>query len=400
MRKSTSFTGQPVLAQLFSLIPGDLVSKIVSEEDSDRYYKKFRTNIHLITMMFAAISGASSLREVVTGLSAFQTRLQHLGLKFLPARSTLAEANKNRKSAVFGRIYYALLKFHSKVFPDSRVVDGVLRDLYVIDSTTISLFKAVLNCAGRKPKSGKSKGGIKAHVLMKYSDLLPHFVDYTAASRHDRRFLDKVDLRAGAIVAMDKAYNDYKLFVKWSKKGIKFVTRQKVNAVFKVIETLPIATSSPAAVRCDQIIEHDMGAEGEPLRLRRIEYYDEKNDKILVFISNIFDLEPEQVAEIYKCRWEIECLFKRLKQNFPLKYFLGDSPNAIEIQIWCSLIANLLFETMSRKLKRRWAFSNLCSMIRIHLASYIDLWKFLEDPDGAWRKPAPEPDAQLSLFPK
>lgn len=395
MVKSKIFPGQPVLAQLLKLFPRDLVSNIASDEGSDRYYKKFRTHSHLITMIFATVSGASSLREVVTGLCAFQKRLQHLGLMFLPARSTLAEANSNRKSAVFGKIYYGLLKHHSRVSPDSRPVgNGFRKDLYVIDSTTISLFKAVLKCVGRKPKSGKSKGGIKAHVLMKFSDLLPHFVDYTAASRHDRRFLDKVDLRAGAVVAMDKAYNDYKLFVKWSQKGIRFVTRQKSNAVFKVVETLPITDSSPAAVRCDQIIEHEMGVEEKPLRLRRIDYYDEKNRKVLVFISNIFDLKPEQVAEIYKCRWEIECLFKRLKQNFPLKYFLGDSPNAIEIQIWCSLIANLLYEVISRNLKRKWAFSNLCSMIRIHLASYINLWQFQNlselqsclDPTGLWKR--------------
>lgn len=398
MRKSTTFPGQPVLGQIFSLIPQDLIAKIASAEDSNRYYKKFKTVHHLFVMLFAAVSGSSTLREVVTGLAAFQSRLSHLGLAQSPGRSTLSDANRNRDSSVFGKIYYALLKHYPRVYPDSPNSKKFKDDLYVIDSTTISLFKAILKCVGRKPKSGKSKGGIKAHVMMRFRDLLPHFVQYSAASRHDRRFLDQVKLPEGAIVAMDKAYNDYKLFASWGRKGIKFVTRQKTNAVYQVVETFRISESSPSAVRLDQKIEIDPGDGKGPIQLRRIEYYDEKNDKTLVFISNIFDLAPEEVAEIYRCRWEIECLFRRLKQNFPLKYFLGDNVNAIEIQIWCCLIANLLYDVVSRKLARKWAFSNLCSMIRIHLASYIDLWTFLNDPEGSWRKPPKASEGQYSLF--
>lgn len=399
MSKNTkSFPGQPVLAQIFSLISRDLVSKIVSEGQYDRYYKKFKTHDHLLSMLYCVVSGSTSLREVVTGLMAFGTRLKHLGLKYFPRRSTLSEANTNRNSEVFGKIYYALLQRYLPVLPDSRGGHRFLKDLYVIDSSTISLFKAILKCVGRKPKSGRSKGGIKVHVMMKFTDLLPHFIKFSSASRHDRRFLDHINLKKGAIVAFDKAYNDYKLFAKWSQKGIRFVTRMKKNAVFSVVETFGISSLNTGIILKDQLIELDLGAERDPLRLRRIEYYDETMDKTLVFLSNILDLNADKVALIYKCRWEIECLFKRLKQNFPLKYFLGDTPNALEIQIWVSLIANLLYEVISKGLSRRWAFSNMCSMIRIHLASYINLWVFLNDPEASWRKICDSGGRQLSLF--
>ena len=384
-----NFPGQPVIAQIFALIPRELVSKIVPEGQYD----------HLLSMLFCVMSGSTSLREVTTGLMAFGSRLQHLGLKHTITRSTLSDGNRKRSSAAFGEVYLGLLKLFSPTFsPDSRHLAKLPGGFYVIDSTTISLFKAILKCVGRKPKSGKSKGGIKVHMMMKYSDLLPHFVRYSAASQHDRKFLDDLPLEKGTLVTFDKAYNDYKQFVKWTQKGIHFVTLMKKNAVFSVRESFEISSLNRSSIVKDQLIEIDQGKDQAPLRLRRVEYYDAEKDKTLVFLSNIFDMNPDQIALIYQCRWQIECLFKRLKQNFPLKYFLGESPNALEIQIWASLIANLLYEVITRRLSRKWAFSNLCSMIRIHLASYINLWVFLNDPETAWRKRNSAQGKQLSLF--
>ncbi len=121
------------------------------------------------------------------------------------------------------------------------------------------------------------------------------------------------------------------------------------------------------------------------LRTRRITYYDKNRDKTLIFTTNDFELEAKTIVLIYKKRWQIETLFKQLKQNFPLKYFLGDNQNAIEIQIWVSMTANLLVTLLKNKIKRKWAFSNLVSLIRMHLMNYINIFKFLEEPEKSWK---------------
>lgn len=133
--------------------------------------------------------------------------------------------------------------------------------------------------------------------------------------------------------------------------------------------------------------------------LRRIAYWGSKKEKVYEFITNHFDLEPDKIAAIYKHRWQIETMFKRLKQNFPFKYFLGDNQNAVEIQIWCGLIIQLLILVIQRKTKRKWAYSNMVSMIRFHLMTYIELFKFLENPNKKWKELTTKPpDKQLTLF--
>ncbi|WP_342667686.1 transposase [Aquimarina latercula] len=133
--------------------------------------------------------------------------------------------------------------------------------------------------------------------------------------------------------------------------------------------------------------------------MRRIAFWDANTNKVFEFISNNFLISPDEIAAIYKHRWQIETMFKRLKQNFPLKYFLGDNQNAIEIQIWCGLIIQLLMLVKQRKTKRRWAYSNMVSLIRFHLMTYIDLFKFLEDPNKQWMELTTKPpNEQLNLF--
>ena len=137
-------------------------------------------------------------------------------------------------------------------------------------------------------------------------------------------------------------------------------------------------------------------------RARRIEYWDSTNERLFEFVTNNFELPAEKIAIIYKKRWQIELLFKQLKQNFPLKYFLGDNENAIEIQIWAAMLANLLITLVKSKIKRKWAFSNLVSLVRQQLMNYIDIFSFLEDPKGSWREIIKENKDQYkhSLFPE
>lgn len=175
------------------------------------------------------------------------------------------------------------------------------------------------------------------------------------------------------------------------------MTRQKENAVYKSREEFDLEVATSDNVLKDEVIS--VQKKGVEIALRRIAYWDEKNRKVYEFISNNFLLSPEKICDIYKHRWQIETMFKRLKQNFPLKYFLGDSPNAIKIQIWCGLIVQLLMLVVQKRIKKTWAFSNMISMVRLHLMSYINLFSFLENPTQKWDSLTTKPpDIQLSFF--
>ena len=397
MNKSNNFSGQPIIRQLLKLLPSDIISRTVSRYNSDRYYKCFKTYDHLVTMLYATLSGVSSLRELSTVLLACEGRIEHLNLKHFPKRSTLSDANKNRTSEVFANIYYSLLARYGSFLSDSSPLSPPVKHLKIVDSTTISLFSDILKGAGRNPINGKKKGGIKMHTMINALEDVPCLVRFSSAATHDHTFLKELNLEKGSFVVFDKAYNDYLQYLQWTKDDIYFVTRQKDNAVYKSIEEFGLSEITSDAVLKDERIS--VQKKDATIELRRIAYWDSEKEKVYEFITNHFGLEPDKIAAIYKHRWQIETMFKRLKQNFPLKYFLGDNQNAMEIQIWCGLTIQLLMLVVQRRTKRRWAYSNMVSMVRFHLMTYIDLFKFLEDPHGQWNELTTKPpDRQLSLF--
>lgn len=388
MGKNTNFSGQPIFNQLISFLSKSEIKRIAQKHTAERYVKKFDTYSHLIVMLFATLEGCQSIRETILGFLANAHKLSHLGLNYLVRRSTLSEANQRRKSEVFGDIYQCLYQEHGKSLADSRLNDADMKRLYIIDSTTISLFKAILKGVGRNPVNGKKKGGIKAHTMIKASDNIPCLIRYSEAAKHDHHFLEEaMSLEAGSIITFDKGYVDYARYEAFTNTGIIYVTRLKDNAVYESEKELDIPDTAHSGILKDEQIILMYGPKQElQHKSRRIAYWDDENQRLFVFITNNLDLEAEKIALIYKKRWQIELLFKQLKQNFPLKYFLGDNANAIEIQIWTAMIANLLITLLKSKLKRNWAFSNLVSIIRQQLMNYINIYAFLENPERAWRE--------------
>ena len=387
MSKNTNLTGQPIFAQILFMIKRGQIQTIARKHGTDRYYKKLTTYKHLVTMLYMAFEGCTSIREVTTGLLAYSTKLFHIGMDYSPKRSTLSDANKNRDSSVFQAIYMKLYKNYAGFLSDSRLSIIDLKRLFIVDSTTISLFKAILKGAGRKPKDpGKQKGGIKAHTMINAYENVPCLIRYSAAAKHDHTFLKEISLPKGSFITFDKAYNDYLQYKRFTDKCVWFVTLQKENAKYQVGEEYDIPDNIDEGVIKDEAIYLNYQKDGQEkkIKLRRIAYWANDRQRLLIFISNNFELTADLIALIYKKRWQIETLFKQLKQNFPLKYFLGDNVNAIEIQIWVSLIANLLISVIKSRLKRNWSFSNMASIIRQHLMNYINIYKFLNDPEKAW----------------
>ena len=399
MNKTTYFFGQSVFGQLISLIEPNIISKASKTCLSDRYVKKFKTKDHLISMLFCSIAKCTSLREVSGAMLGLSGKTKHFQLEHIPKKSTLGDANQRRDAEVFGRIYNELLRKYGHLISDSRIKDVINKQIEIFDSTTISLFNDVLKCVGRKPKNGKRKGGIKVHTIINVDETVPKLIWFTDSKTHDHILLDKLKMDCNTIYVFDKGYNDYNAFKRFSDNQTGFVTRIKDNAVYDTVCENEIEEHIHSGVLEDQIIELSVkdGEINSKLNLRKIRFYDRVLKREFEFITNLFEMRADLVAAIYKLRWQIELLFKQLKQNFPLKYFLGDNENAIKIQIYCALIANLLMTVIQKKLKRSWAFSNLVSFCKIHLFNYIHLLNFLENPDKDWQR-ASYNEEQLFLF--
>jgi hypothetical protein len=399
MDKGSNFFGTSVFGQLISFIDENIINKCAKKCNSDYYVKRFKTKDHLISMLFCVIAKCSSLREVSGAMLGLSGKTKHFRLESLPYRSTLSDANARRNSDVFEQIYYNLLRKYKDVISDSRIKDVINRQVEIFDSTTISLFQEILKCSGRNPTNGKRKGGIKMHTVINVDETVPKVVWFTSAAVNDHVLLGKLELSPDKIYVFDKGYNDYQAFAKFTESGTGFVTRIKNNAVYKTLENNEIDDSIHSGVIEDTIIELTVkqGNKEEKLKLRKVRFYDRVLKREFEFLTNLFDFRADMIAALYKIRWQIELLFKQLKQNFPLKYFLGDNENAIKIRIYCALIANLLMTAVQKRLKRHWSFSNLVRFCKIHLFNYMHLFRFLENPERDWLK-TENNIGQLTLF--
>jgi len=252
MGKSTNFSGQPILNQLLFFLDKGQIKKISKSHEGDRYVKKFTTYNHVVVMMFVALEGYSSIREVIIGLLANAHKLSHLGLSYIVRRSTLSEANQRRSSKLFGEIYMEVYQRNREHLADSRLSDVDMKRLYIMDSTTITLFKDILKGVGRNPLQGKKKGVIKAHTIVKASENVPCLIRYSAAVRHDHTFLNEVHtLSKGSIITFDKGYVDYAQYEAFSQSGIFYVTRLKENAVYQARKEYDLPENAPSSVLKD-----------------------------------------------------------------------------------------------------------------------------------------------------
>ena len=396
MGKGKNFVGQPILSQVLNCIPKSIIREAVTKHQADRYYKKIPTHTHLTSLLYGVLSGCSGLREICEGMLACEGRLGHLGLEKAPPRSTFSDANNNRSYLVFESIYYRLVQQYLSFISDSRLKGLSIRNLRIIDSTTIRLFSDILKGVGRNPLDGaKKKGGFKVHAMMDAFSGIVEFVRMTEAKVHDRKFLRGLNLKPNSWIVFDKAYNVYQHYAKWTSQQVWFVTRMKENAVYHVTKVLLDNTKkkNPSGVLKVQLVTigyKSTTGNIERLKLRRIEYKTEEG-KILVFITNNHTIQPKQIAVIYKTRWMIELLFKQFKQNFPLKYFWGASENAIKTQVYSVLIAQLLMVVIRKTSDTKKSFSNMITVIRLHLTSYVNINEFMKDTYQAWRlRNAPE----------
>ena len=407
MGKSTHFIGQPMYNQALKLLDKSKILRISREKGGERYTKRFDGWTHLVVMLYAVIKRFDSLREITTSLLADTNKLAHIGILFKISRSTLADANMRRPHAIFEAIYRDLYaRYRHELISDSRSRKHPkwMDRLQIIDSTTISLFSnLIFKGVGRHPKTGKKKGGIKVHTVIHANEGVPSDIRFTSAATNDSFMLKPSNLSKGDILAMDRAYVDYGKFEELSLRGVIYVTKMKKSLKYVINSDVMYQTPDGLMEARAQNVTFSKRTNDGVIchNARIITYADEKKHKLISLLTNDLDSDPYEIIAIYRQRWEIELLFKQIKQNFPLKYFYGESANAIKIQIWVTLIANLLLMVMQKRLTRSWSFSGLASLVGIVLMYYVDFYSLFNNPEKDWENMKildKNPPPQLTLF--
>lgn len=379
-------SGKPIICQLLSLIPDFIFSDTVQATGSDHYYKHMMSKDHFVCLFYAVLTRNGSLREVCKNIMLLGKKLMYYGLHQMPCKSTLSDANRNRDSHFFGSLYLNLylhyksyLLDHSFSLPIGGEVDASKVEIF--DSTTVTLFKEILKGAGRKTKGDKKKkGGIKAFTKMNLLENVPNFVCFKAAACNENSFLKSVELEEGSIAVYDKGFNKYWYFSELTQSNIGFVTRLKDNARYTVLHTNDVYDEPD--ILSDQVIALKYKHLKVPrtVTLRLVRYKDPVSGEILRFLTNLIELKPLTISLLYKNRWVIEVLFRQIKQNFEVKYFLSDTENGIKSQIWVAMILNLLFTVLHKMIKGAEDFSTMVALAAKNLCSYVNLVMFLKMP--------------------
>lgn len=329
-------------------------------------------------MLFCQLAQAKSLREITEGLQASEGKLKHLGLPEAPARSTLAYANSHRPWELYETVFHQLLADCRRrlgvVKAGSRL--GLPGKLLSLDATVIDLCAAVFDWAHFRT----TKGAVKLHLLLDHDGYLPCYAVITEGRTHEIQVARKLRFQSGTMLVFDRGYTDYEWFRRLTDQEVHFVTRLKENAACLLIES---SRPAGAGVIADEIIALEKQAQANietaPF-LRRVRYCDPATGQELVFLTNHLELPASIIAAIYKERWQIELLFKALKQNLRIKTFVGTTANALKTQIWTALIALLAVKFLQLQSNFSWSLSRLIALLRQQLFVYRDLWRWIECP--------------------
>lgn len=399
------FVGQPIFKQLIDFLPKNKFDSLAYRHQTDKYYKTFDGWTQVVTMLFGVLSRCDSMGEVCDGMLAMEGKLNHLGLQKAPAKSTAGDGLRERNNEFFKAYYFLLLEYFRPILSVSRLENISFERLFIFDSTTISLFSSIMKGVGRNPKNeGKKKGGLKVHMLIDAFSNSPVFVKMSEAKCHDKAFMQYLNLPKFSMIVFDRAYNHYLQFAKFTENQIHFVCRLKSNAKYEVqqvvfSQTLPEKQSG--VLKEEHIhLKYKENKQEKTLCLRKVTYRDNKA-RVYEFITNNFEISNDEVALIYKLRWQIELLFKKLKQNFQLHYFYSETENGIKTQIWITLIAQLLLMVLKAKSTTKKAFSTVAALVRIHLISLKDVFWTIENCRRTYTKNKARnksPCIQMELF--
>lgn len=383
-----------IYPQIVNRIPKALISESVSKYNTDYRAKGVRHVDAFYTLLFHQLSGSVSMRDTILGMASCKENgyEQHCGFKAL-RRSTLSYVLSHRDYRVFEHLYMSLYNLFKPKLQGRLSSERFGRPVFSVDSTSITLCLSIFEWA----HYSRTKGAIKLHTMLNNDTLLPEVIVATDGKVGDvTAARDIMKFPSGSIVVMDRGYNDYKLFAQLTEDDVHFITRLKKDAQHTRM-TDAIRSVDPEGKWGDYevCLTSKQAVDSGNCVYRVIQWYDEENDRWFEFITNNFELKPEDVALLYRDRWQIELFFKKVKQNLRLKDFLGTSFNAVMSQVWCAAIAVLLLEVLRLQSKYAWSFSNLAHNLRLNLLSFRKLDDWLNSPASAVIPEEPSPQQDL-----
>lgn len=364
-----------LFSQLLQFFPRSKFESLVHQNRSDFGSKGFSSWQQFISMLFCQLGGANSLSEITQGLASCEGKLKHLGIS-APGKSTLAYANQHRPWELYRDLFFQTLQQATSEASLHKRKFRFKAKLYSIDSTTVDLCLSAFEWAAFR----RAKGAVKLHLRLDHDGYLPNFAVISDGKKHDSKAAWEMPFEPGSITVFDKGYNDFALFSNISSKKAFFVTRLKENALYTILDEREVSEKNN--VISDSIIglEGFYSKQKYPDNLRIVRFLDPKTQRVFTFLTNNMKLAASTIAEIYKERWQIELLFKALKQHLKIKTFVGTSANAVKIQIWTALIAILILKFLQLKSSFGWSLSNLAALLRMNLFTHRNLLKWMDKP--------------------
>jgi hypothetical protein len=338
--------GRTVFSQLISFLPDREFRRCVERYQGDIRLRGFSCWDQYLAMAFAQLTYRESLRDIEACLRSMQGKLYHLGFRGKVARSTLADANESHDWRIFADFAQVLIAIARPLYARDPIGVDLEQSLYALDSTTIDLCLSLFPWA----KFRRRKAAVKMHTLLDLHGNIPTFIRVTSGDVHDVNLLDEILPEAGAFYVMDRGYIDFQRLFVFTLSSAFFVVRTKSNVLLQRRYSHPVDKST--GVRSDQtvILTSFESASVYPDALRRVSYFDAETNKRLKFLTNNFVLPALTIAQIYKCRWQVELFFKWIKQHLRIKAFYGTSENAVKTQIWIAVSVYVLVAIIRKRL--------------------------------------------------
>jgi hypothetical protein len=370
------YSGRLVFAQAMAHLPLHSFRRCVKRYGGDYRKRRFSCLDQFLTMAFAQLSYRESLRDIEACLWAHRAKLYHLGIRGQVARSTLADANERRDWRIYADFAQGLIATARQLYRDDGFALELQHTVYALDSTTLDLCLSLFPWAPFM----RAKGAVKLHTLLDLRGNIPSFIHISHGRWNDMRALDVMTFEAGAIYVMDRGYLDFERLYRITRAAAFFITRAKKNFKFYRISSQPVDPAS--GLICDQIVRPS-GARAPrryPERLRRIKYRDAESGRLFVYLTNNFTLPALTIAELYKCRWQVELFFKWIKQHLRIKRFFGTSENAVKSQIWIAISVYLLIAILKKRLDSRLSLYTIMQILSVTLFEKTPLNQLLNNP--------------------
>jgi len=369
--------GRTVFAQLMEFFPSYEFRKCVERYNGNHKVLSFTCLDQFLCMAFAQLTYRESLRDIEACLRGAKPKLYHMGIRSKVSRNTIAHANETRDWRIYADFAQVLIKIARELYAEEDFGLELDQTVYAFDSTILDLCLSVFPWA----KFRKGKAGIKLHTLLDLHGNIPVIIRITPAKIHDVNILDDLLFEAGAIYVFDRAYVDFARLYRIHQSRAFFLSRAKSNFVFKRLYSQPVDKST--GVRADQIIMVTgfYTLKDYPEKLRRIRYFDSTTKKRLVFLTNNFDLPAITIAQLYKCRWQVELFFKWIKQHLRIKAFYGTSENAVKTQIWVAISIYVLVAIVKKRLTLDRSLYSILQVLSVSLFEKTPILQVLSATD-------------------